>query len=117
MRNHSAAGSFGVGWARGLARRLTTGGRKGLRTVARPRACDCFDGYFVEGEAAIVTVRGDGSTALELYVYDQDGDLVAWDTDGTADCVARWVPGRSGRYMLEVVNRGPKANAYVIGIN
>jgi hypothetical protein len=60
---------------------------------------------FVGGETATVYVEGDGSTDLDLYVFDQYGQLVAYDDDNTDDCLARWVPARTGFYRIVIVNR------------
>jgi hypothetical protein len=75
---------------------------------------DSFQATFRGGELAIVMVRGDGDTDLDLYVYDEAGKLVASDTDLTDQCVVTWVPRWTGRFIIRVVNRGYVSNLYRI---
>ena len=69
---------------------------------------------FYGGELAGVRVIGDHDTDLDLYVYDEDGNLVASDSDYTDDCIAAWLPVWTGTFKIVVVNRGPVYNEYSI---
>lgn len=73
-----------------------------------------FTAYVVAGVPAAVTIRGDGDTDLDLYVYNRFGQLVAADDDGTDLCIVRWVPASSGMVTIRVVNLGSVYNDYVI---
>jgi hypothetical protein len=73
--------------------------------------------WFRANEVARVVVDGDGSSDLDLFVYDEYGNLVASDTDYTDYCVATWVPRWTGRFLVRVVNRGVDANVYEIRTN
>lgn len=73
--------------------------------------------WFRAGEFARVTVSGDGDTDLDLYVYDAAGNLVARDDDRTDQCIATWVPRRSGWFYIQVVNLGSVYNAYTLRTN
>src|SRR5260370_763016 len=59
-----------------------------VRLTARVEAHDCWyrTVTFEAGEVARVFVDGDGDTDLDLYVYDQHGNLVAYDDDDTDTC-------------------------------
>lgn len=72
---------------------------------------------FRGGECARVIVSGDGDTDLDLYVYDECGNRVAFDDDCTDYCVASWVPRWTGRFTIRVVNRGSVYNRYTITTN
>jgi hypothetical protein len=85
--------------------------------VVNPRATDVFHVTFRGGETAIVGVSGDGDTDLDLYIYDEDGHLVASDTDLSDDCLATWTPVWTGVFRIEVRNLGSNYNRYVIATN
>ena len=51
------------------------------------------------------------------YVYDDNGNLIASDTDYSGDCYASWVPRRSGTFVIKVVNRGNVYNIYSLVTN
>jgi hypothetical protein len=72
-----------------------------------------FKGNFL----AEVLVSGDGDTDLDLYVYDENGNLVESDTDYTDDCYVRWYPKWTGTFVVKVVNRGRVHNDYVLLTN
>jgi hypothetical protein len=58
------------------------------------------------GRLAEVLVDGDGDTDLDLYVYDELGNLVDYDDDLTDTCYGTWVPWRTARFTIKIVNRG-----------
>ena len=59
-----------------------------------------------------VTVRGDGSTDLDCWIYGDDGRLVDSDTDNTDYCVLE-TPG-IGVHRLVIKNYGEVYNDYVV---
>ena len=74
------------------------------------RDTDQFTIYLARGHNDIV-VTGDGSTDLDLYVYDGDGDR--FDSAGNSDdekvCLN---VNRAGYFTVRIVNRGTIANDY-----
>jgi len=72
---------------------------------------------FRGGEVATVVVIGDGTTDLDLYVYDEYGNLVAMDNDYSDHCVATWFPSRTGWFTVKIVNRGSVYNDYSMATN
>lgn len=72
---------------------------------------------FRGGELARVTVDGDGDTDLDLFVYDEDGNLVAKDDDGLDFCVVTFRPFRTGQYTTVVRNLGGVYNRYTLTTN
>lgn len=72
---------------------------------------------FRGGEPAYVVVSGDGDTDLDLYVYDQNGNLIDSDTDSTDDCVAAFNPRWTGVFYIKIKNLGRVYNRYVLVTN
>jgi hypothetical protein len=73
---------------------------------------DTYQHVFAGGRLASVAVSGDGDTDLDLYVYDENGHLVASDTDLTDQCYVSWVPRWTGTFTIKIVNRGNVFNRY-----
>ena len=72
---------------------------------------------FRGGEPAVVYVSGDGDSDLDVFVYDESGQLVASATGPRDECVARWKPERQGRFRVEVRNLGSASNWYWMATN
>ena len=72
---------------------------------------------FRGGEPAAVHVVGDGDTDLDVYVFDENDNLIAYDDDLTDECLVLWQPVWTGRFRIEVRNLGPYYNAYVLRTN
>ena len=118
MRRLLAALAIGAVLAGGSAAQAgAVGGPKSRVTAVGAFADDRFEARFAAGELALVLVKGDGGTDLDLYVYDENGNLVASDTDDTDACVVSWVPRWTGRFIIRVVNRGAAPNIYAIQTN
>lgn len=66
------------------------------------------------GEATTIYVSGDGDTDLDLYVYDANGNLIAYDDDGDDECVVRFVAYRTHTFTVRVRNRGRVYNCYTL---
>jgi hypothetical protein len=90
-----------------------------VRLTARVEAHDCWyrTATFRAGEVASIFVEGDGDTDLDLYVYDQNGNLVAYDDDLTDTCYVSWVPKWTGPFLIKIVNRGSVYNQFVLLTN
>lgn len=76
-----------------------------------------FSVTFRGGELARARVSGDGSTNLDLYIYDQYGRLITFDSDYTDECVVQWFPCCTATYTIQVVNRGLFYNDYELWTN
>lgn len=72
---------------------------------------------FYAGELAQVGLIGDGDTDLDLYVYDENGNLIASDTAYGDVCYCEWVPLWTGTFRIEVVNLGSVYNIFDIETN
>ena len=93
------------------------GGPKRSTTRVKARTTDVYTISFRGGESARITVAGDGDTDLDLYVYDEFGNLIASDDDNTDYCVVSWTPRFTGPFTVRVVNRGSVYNEYRLTTN
>jgi hypothetical protein len=73
--------------------------------------------YFEGNELAEVAVIGDGDTDLDLYIYDENGNLIDEDEDYTDDCYASFVPRWRGTFKVVILNRGSVYNNCVLMTN
>ena len=62
-------------------------------------------------------VIGDGSTDVDLEVFDPQGKLVAKDDRFTDLALVRWVPTMSQEYTIKVKNLGSEDNVCLMGHN
>ena len=97
--------------------RGAAGGPKFHRDVIGARRTDTYRVAFRGGESARIVVSGDGDSDLDLYVYDENGNLVCKDDDDTDDMVCGWNPRWTGQFRIEIKNRGGIANAYRLVTN
>lgn len=85
--------------------------------VVRGYSTDVYHMTFVGREWEVLAVSGDGSTDIDLYVYDENNNLVAKDDDNSDDCLVRFIPRWTGNFTIKVVNRGRYANRYTLASN
>ena len=85
--------------------------------VVRAHSTNVYHWTFVGREWEVLAVSGDGDTDLDLYVYDENGNLIAKDDDYSDDCLVRFIPRWTGRFTIKVVNRGHYTNRYTIATN
>lgn len=83
----------------------------------RAHDTDVYKIRFRGGERACVVVSGDGDTDLDLYIYDEYGNLITKDIDYSDDCVCVWNPRWTGEFTIKIVNRGDVYNRYVMAVN
>lgn len=95
----------------------TVGGPKYQLSSVAAGGSDSYTAPFYGGQLAQVLLEGDGDTDVDVYVYDQFGNLVASDTDGSDTCLVRWYPRWTGPFLVRVVNRGYVSNRYAIVTN
>ena len=87
------------------------------RDSVNARAYDDYTISFYGGEVARVAIIGDGDTDVDLYVYDENGHLIAKDDDRTAECVVSFVPRWTGPFRVRVVNNGYVYSNYLLMTN
>ena len=111
------AAAVGLAILAQAARAGAVGGPKIQDTSVAAYGADNYTLEFWAGVPARVALKGDGDTDLDLYVYDEFGNLVASDTDGSDLCAVEWYPRWTGAFRIRVVNRGPVYNEYRIITN
>ncbi len=72
---------------------------------------------FIGGERAEVAIDGDDDTDLDLFIYDQNGNLIISDTRAGDAAGVYWTPRWTGPFRIRVVNLGTVWNHYVIAHN
>ena len=97
--------------------RGAVGGPKYGEYIVYGNRYNLFSVKFWANERATIVVTGDGSTDLDLYVYDENSNLIARDEDYSDDCVVNFIPRWTGQYVVKIVNRGGISNTYAIGTN
>lgn len=97
--------------------RGAVGGPKLANGVVYGNCYVTYDVQFYGGQLAEVALSGNGATDLDLYVYDENGNLIISDTDYTDNCYVRFSPRWTGWFRLKIVNRGAYANYYTIVTN
>jgi len=100
-----------------VSTRGAVGGPSSTTEYIYPKSTDTYVVAFRKGELAEVALSGTGSTDLDLYIYDENGNLITSDTDYSDDCYVSWYPRWTGNYVIRVVNRGSYTNAYIIATN
>lgn len=93
------------------------GGPKYASSSVSACGSDVYNVEFRGGELAMVAVIGDGDTDLDLYIYDNYGNLVDSNTDYSDNCVCTWTPRRRAYYRIKIVNRGSVYNNYILHTN
>ena len=83
----------------------------------RPGETQSFVVTFRGGEVAGVGVAGNGRSDLDLYVFDEDGNLIGSDTDVTDVCEVIWTPRWTGPFLIVVRNQSRSRNTYRILTN
>ncbi|MEO0481218.1 MAG: hypothetical protein AAF196_17250 [Planctomycetota bacterium] len=78
---------------------------------------DVYRIEFRGDEFARVVVDGDGDTDLDLYIFDENGNLITSDTDLTDYCVCSWTPRWTGTFRIEIRNLGGVYNEYTLTTN
>jgi hypothetical protein len=97
--------------------RGAVGGPKSGAYKVAAKSADTFTVKFWANERACVAVIGDGDTDLDLYVYDENGNLIDKDVDYSDDCIVNFFPRWTGKFTIRVVNRGNVYNRYGIATN
>ena len=60
---------------------------------------------------------GDGDTDLDLYVYDENGNLIDKDIDSTDTMLCMWTPKWTGEFIIKIKNLGSVRNYYTLWTN
>jgi hypothetical protein len=79
---------------------------------------DAYRGMSFRGNStAEVAVVGDGDTDLDLFIYDENGNLICQDLNYSDRSYCRWVPRWTGPFTIKIRNNGGVSNSYVMMTN
>lgn len=78
---------------------------------------DTYKIAFKENKKATVKVTGVGLTDLDLYIYDNNGNLIISDTKNSDDCECSWIPKWTGEFTIRIKNQGGIYNLYYMQTN
>lgn len=73
---------------------------------------DVWKVTFYKGNSYKIYVNGDDDTDLDLYVYDENDNLVASDTDNLDLCICNVTPKWTGEFKIKIKNLGDVYNKY-----
>jgi hypothetical protein len=93
------------------------GGPQVSKARVGPGATHRYGERFEIGRPAVVYVEGDGDTELGLRVTGPTGDTACVDAGPGDVKLCAWTALRTGRYAVEVLNRGRVDNAYAFATN
>ncbi|WP_250631667.1 hypothetical protein [Rhodoflexus caldus] len=93
------------------------GGAKVAYEKVLALSTDTYAVRFTGGSRAYVAINGDGDTDLDLFVYDENDNLIAKDDDHLDRCVVEWYPKWTGPFVIKVKNLGRVYNNYRIVTN
>ena len=112
-----------IAWADEVLRVMNTrtrgavGGPRAGWDVIRNREDITFRIEFRANQLAEVLVVGDGSTILDIFIYDRNGNLVTRTDVYTSDAYIAWRPSYTGIYQVVVRNWGTRNNIFEIFTN
>jgi hypothetical protein len=78
---------------------------------------DSYEITFEGDEKAVVAIIGDGDTDLDLFIYDENDNLIGENTDLTDRCSVEWTPSWTGKFSIKIKNLGSVYNEYVLITN
>jgi hypothetical protein len=78
---------------------------------------DIYRITFVGAELAMVAIAGDGTTNLDLYVFDGHRRLVCKATETNDRETCTWTPKETAEFFVEVRNHGSSPNQYRLWTN
>jgi hypothetical protein len=93
------------------------GERKNHQDTVQPGGTDVYRVVFTGGQLAEAGIAGEGGSDLDLYVYDNNDNLVCRSAGSSDREYCRWWPRWTGPFRLEVQNLGSVANAYRLTTN
>lgn len=99
-----------------MARAVTMKGRRKGAFVHYDRVyehdTDVYREVYNAKEFAELCLVGDGDTDLDLFIYDEDGNLVCSDTGWSDRAYCSWTPRWTGQFEIVVENHGRVYNEY-----
>jgi hypothetical protein len=99
---------------------LVTPRKREAEQSVPPYSIRPYTDAFKKGELGRVIASGVGDTCLGVYVFDSQGNCVAWDDKSEArtgdDLYAEWIPGEQERFIVEIRNAGFESNTFRLAL-
>ncbi|MBI2804764.1 MAG: hypothetical protein HYX68_07250 [Planctomycetes bacterium] len=86
-------------------------------TICQAKGSVTYFETFRGNELARIAIVGDGSTDLDVFVYDLQGRLIVQGIGLTDREVVSWFPGRTQTYRIVVKNLGNTWNRFSMASN
>ena len=80
--------------------------------TVKANTCDVYEITLKQGESFYIYVSGDGDTDLDLFVYDENGNLVGSDVEDDDACLCVVTPKWTGKFKIKIKNLGNVYNRY-----
>lgn len=90
------------------------GGAVRTTDIVEAHSRNCYTVELYAHETTMIVLSGDGDTDLDLYVYDENDNLVASDRGYSDDAAVTVRPRWTGRFRVCVVNLGDVYNRFTI---
>ena len=82
-----------------------------------PHASVAYDEGFIGGKEAVVTLNGWDDSNLDLFIYDENENMICESISLTSSEYCKFVPKWTGAYTIIITNNGATANEYALWTN
>ena len=101
----------------GKAKRGAVGGPVIKTSMVLTLSTDQYLVKFEGGRKATVVVEATDVSDVDLYVYDENENLITYDDDATSECAVSFTPRWTGYFIIAIVNNGLIPNPYLLCTN
>ena len=101
----------------GKAKRGAVGGPFVKTSMVLTLSTDQYLVKFEGGRKATVIVEGTDLSDIDLYVYDENDNLICYDDDASSECAVSFSPRWTGYFIIAIVNNGLIPNPYLLCTN
>ena len=101
----------------GKAKRGSVGGPVIKTSMVLTLSTDQYLVKFEGGRKATVIVEGTDVSDIDLYIYDENENLITYDDDATSECAVSFNPRWTGYFIIAIVNNGLIPNPYLLCTN
>ncbi len=92
------------------------GGPQQAIEIVQPLTSDYYTVTLRAGELTIIALSGSGTSDLDLYLYDENGNLIEQDLGMNDSARVSVVPRWTGPFRVRVQNRGMRPNLYRLDV-
>jgi hypothetical protein len=102
----------------GRAKRGAIGGPVIKTSMVLTLSTDRYLVKFAGGRKASVILEASSDISdLDLYIYDENENLICYDDDASSECALTFTPRRDGYFIIAIVNNGLLPNPYLLCTN